>query len=114
MPPNRPQNTRLEQLLTGLNRQLFSAWKGPWRRRSLLLLTLLLGMYLGENLTSVWIVKFGVRPAVVLGLVLGLEVIVRQRSRWVREPAPLVWCLCDNLRIGVVYAVVFEAFKVGS
>jgi hypothetical protein len=114
MPTTRPQNTRLEQLLSWLNRQLFGAWTGTWRRRALLLLTLLLGMYLGENLTSVWIAKFGVRPAVVLGLLVGLEVIVRLRSRWVREPAPLLWCLCDNLRIGVVYAVVFEAFKVGS
>lgn len=114
MPPIRPQNTRLEQLLSGLGRQLFGAWQGPWKRRSLLLLSLLLGMYLGENITSLWIIQFGMRPAVVLALVVVLEVIVRLRSRWVREPAPLLWCLGDNLRIGMVYAVVFEAFKVGS
>ncbi|MFM8524826.1 MAG: DUF565 domain-containing protein [Cyanobacteriota bacterium] len=114
MPLIRPQNTRLEILLTSLNGQLLGGWRGPWRRRSLLLLTLLFGMYLGNNLTSLWLARFASRPAVVLMLVVGLEIIVRVRSRWVRDPAPLAWSLCDNLRIGLVYAVIFEAFKVGS
>lgn len=114
MPPIRPQNTRLELLLTRLNRQLLGGWQGPWRRRSLRLLALLLGMYLGNNLTSLWLASFGLRPAVVLAMVVALEVVVRLRSRWVRDPAPLAWSLCDDLRIGLVYAVIFEAFKVGS
>ena len=114
MPPLRPQSTRLETLLTVLNRQLFGGWRGPWRRRALLVLALLIGMYLGNNLTSLWLAHFGVRPAVVLTLVLVLELIVRLRSRSVRDSVPLAWGLCDNLRIGLVYAVVFEAFKVGS
>ena len=114
MPPTRSQSTRLEALLARLNRQLLGGWQGPWRRRSLLLLALLFGMYLGNNITSFWLASFGTRPAVVLAMVLGLEVIVRLRSRWVRDPVPLAWSLCDNLRIGLVYAVVFEAFKVGS
>ena len=114
MPPLRPQSTRLENLLGRLNRQLSGGWQGPWRRRSLLLLALLVGMYLGNNLTSLWLASFGVRPAVVLAMVLGLELIVRLRSRTVVDPVPLAWGVCDNLRIGLVYAVVFEAFKVGS
>ena len=36
------------------------------------------------------------------------------RKRLVTGPVPLSWRLLDNLRIGVVYAVVLEAFKVGS
>lgn len=114
MAPNRPQSTRLEALLGSMNRQLQGAWPGPWWRRALLLLALLFGMYLGNNITSFWLASFPVRPVVVLTLVLAVEVIVRLRSRWVRDPAPLAWALSDNLRIGLVYAVVFEAFKVGS
>lgn len=114
MAPIRPQRTRLEAVLGRLNRHLLGGWQGPWRRRALLLLALLFGMYLGNNLTSLWLASFGIRPAVVLAMVVMIEVIVRLRSRWIRDPVPLAWCLCDNLRIGLVYAVVFEAFKVGS
>ncbi len=114
MASTRPQNTRLEAVLRSLNRQLQGAWPGPWWRRALLVLALLFGMYLGNNITSFWLARFTVRPAVVLAIVLILEVVVRLRSRWVRDPAPLAWAVGDNLRIGLVYAVVFEAFKVGS
>ena len=32
----------------------------------------------------------------------------------VAERTPLGWLLLDNLRIGLVYALVLEAFKLGS
>ena len=47
-------------------------------------------------------------------MVVVLEVLVRLRSRVRIEPWPLGWLALDNLRIGTVYAVVFEAFKLGS
>jgi hypothetical protein len=51
---------------------------------------------------------------VVLLLVLLLELMVRLRTRLVGERPGLGWILTDNLRLGVVYAVVLEAFKLGS
>jgi hypothetical protein len=39
---------------------------------------------------------------------------VRLRSRLVRSEPGLGWLMADNLRIGLVYAVVLEAFKLGS
>jgi hypothetical protein len=50
----------------------------------------------------------------VLAVVLALEVLVRLRGRLVTGEPPLVWRLLDNLRIGLVYAVVLEAFKLGT
>ena len=43
-----------------------------------------------------------------------VELLIRLRSRVVRDPLPLIWQIVDNLRIGLVYAFVLEAFKVGS
>ena len=43
-----------------------------------------------------------------------IEAGVRLRSRLVEEDASLAWIVADNLRIGLVYAVVLEAFKLGS
>jgi hypothetical protein len=50
----------------------------------------------------------------VLAVVLALEVLVRLRGRVVTGEPPLVWRVLDNLRIGLVYAVVLEAFKLGT
>jgi hypothetical protein len=40
--------------------------------------------------------------------------VVRLRSRLVADDPSLAWIVVDNLRIGLVYAVVLEAFKLGS
>jgi hypothetical protein len=39
---------------------------------------------------------------------------VRLRTRLVKGEPPLGWVMLDNLRIGVVYALMLEAFKLGS
>jgi hypothetical protein len=39
---------------------------------------------------------------------------VRLRGRWLRTEPGLGWLITDNLRIGFVYAIVLEAFKVGT
>jgi len=78
------------------------------------LLALLIGFYAGENITALWLERVGQRPVVVLLLVLLLEAVVRLRTRVVAEQPGLGWVIADNLRIGLVYAVVLEAFKLGS
>ena len=78
------------------------------------MLALLLGFYIGQNVTALWLEQIGRRPQVVLVLVLLIELIVRLRTRWVVNRPPLGWLMLDNLRIGLVYALVLEAFKLGS
>ena len=87
---------------------------GSWRRRSLGVLSLLLGFILGSNFTMYWYQEVGQRPVVVLFMVVIIELLVRARTYVRSEPWPLGWLAIDNIRIGAVYAVVFEAFKLGS
>ena len=47
-------------------------------------------------------------------LVVLLEGLVRLRGRMVQQSPGLGWVIADNLRIGFVYSVVLEAFKIGS
>jgi hypothetical protein len=47
-------------------------------------------------------------------MVLLVELIVRLRGRLVKATPGLGWMVVDNLRIGVVYSVVLEAFKLGT
>lgn len=94
---------------------LFGLLRGNWSHRSAVLLALLLGFYLGGNLTAVVLPAFpGGRPALVLCLVLVLELVVRLRGRLLRGHPGLLWLVVDNLRIGLVYSVVLEAFKLGT
>ena len=102
MSPPSFQITRFDRLQRRFGDLLLSGLRGSWRRRSLVVLALLLGFYGGQNVTALWL------------LVLAIELMVRLRSRMVAERTPLGWLLLDNLRIGLVYALVLEAFKLGS
>lgn len=108
------QRTRFDRLQRRVGDQLLGGFRGSWRRRSVSVLALLLGFYAGENVTALWLERVGQRPVVVLLMLLMLEVVVRLRSRFVQHQPGPAWVIVDNLRIGLVYAVVLEAFKLGS
>lgn len=109
------QRTRFNRALEQLGSLLLGNLRGNWRHRSAVLLSLLLGFYAGSNLTAyVLLIVPGGRPMAVLGMVLLVELVVRLRGRAVTTPPGLGWVVVDNLRIGAVYAVVLEAFKLGT
>ena len=109
------QRTRFQGFSERLAAVVLGNWRGNWRHRSAVLLALLVGFYLGSNLTAYLLIIFpGGRPALVLALVVLLELIVRLRGRLVSHTPGLGWVISDNLRLGLVYAVVLEAFKLGS
>ena len=107
--------TRFSRATAAAADLLLGQLRGSWRRRSALLLALLLGFYAGSNATVyVLVLVPGGRPFVVVLTVLVLELLVRLRGRCVVERPSLLWSLLDNARIGLVYAVVLEAFKLGT
>ena len=114
IPPQ--QRTRYAALDRRLGRSLLGQLRRSWRHASLALLSLLVGYFLSQNLIALLLVRVpGGRPAVVLTLVLSMELLVRLRTRAQRaEESPLVWVMLDNLRLGVTYAAVLEAFKLGT
>ena len=109
------QPTRFNRAIERLVAQLLGNLRGNWRLRSSVVLALLLGFYAGSNLTAYVLLRIpGGRPMAVLTMVLLVELVVRVRGRLVRATPGLGWVLVDNLRIGMVYAVVIEAFKLGT
>ena len=112
--PPRP-HTRLQRVLDQLGRNLRAQIGTRWATASTALLALLGGIFLGENLSAILLWKLtGGRPILVLGMVVVYEVLVRLRTRAVTDVPPLGWVVIDNLRMGVVFALVLEAFKLGS
>lgn len=108
------QVTRFAGLQRQLNELLLGQLRGSWRRRSVLLLALLAGFYAAQNITVLWLERIGLRPLVVMLLILVIELVVRLRTRLAGERPSLGWLLLDNLRLGLVYGLVLEAFKLGS
>lgn len=109
------QRTRLQGVLSQLARSLRRQLGAGWRHGSAAVLALLVGFFLAQNLTTLLLLSVpGGRPVVVLAMVVAIELLVRFRSRWLPADPSLPWVLVDNLRIGAVYAVVLEAFKLGT
>ncbi|MFM9110906.1 MAG: DUF565 domain-containing protein [Prochlorococcaceae cyanobacterium] len=115
MSPTQRQNTRLSALLSRVGRLVAGGWAADWRSASLAMLALLLGFYLGQNVPMLVTSHIpGGRPTLVLAMVLLGELVIRWRSRSIEGQRPLGWVVVDNLRIGSLYAVVLEAFKLGT
>ena len=108
------QNTRFNQFQEKIGEYLSTSIVGPWSRRSITLISLLLGYYLGSNLTVYFLQVFRHRTLVVLFMVILIEILIRLRTNVSRTPWPISWLAIDNVRIGAVYSVCLEAFKLGS
>lgn len=109
------QRTRFQALLSRFGDSLLRQLRRSWRAGSLSLLALLGGYYLGQNLSTLLLLSVPIgRPLLVLLLVLVIEVMVRLRSRLVGPEPSLGWVIADNIRVGATFAVVFEAFKLGT
>ena len=108
------QKTKFNLFQTVLGSYLSTSLVGPWKRRSIGLISILVGYYLGSNITVYFLQEIGQRPFVVFAMVVLIEILIRLRNRVKGSPWPSYWLVIDNIRIGTVYSVVLEAFKLGS
>tara|TARA_Y100001968_G_scaffold317872_1_gene347401 strand:+ start:1104 stop:1439 length:336 start_codon:yes stop_codon:yes gene_type:complete len=110
----RIQNTSYSRLVKSISDFLTTSLIGPWKQRSTGLLSILLGFYIGSNLTVYFFERTGNRLLIVLLMVFLVESLIRLRTNISLKKAKIIILILDNLRIGSVYAVVLEAFKLGS
>ncbi len=109
------QNTRLNSLFDSVTGQLGAWFLNPWRRLSLLVMSLLFGFFLGTAIsttsgqTAEWdIIAAGI-------LVLLTEVVNRIFYSRNRQTKPALWLEALNLlKVGQTYSLFIEAFKLGS
>jgi len=115
MPPMQ-QQTRYSRFERRISEGATTQLRRSWRSGSVALLALLLGYFVGQSILIMLMVRVpGGRPLVVLALVLITELMVRLRTRWLGDrERPLGWVMLDNARIGLTFAGVLEAFKLGS
>jgi membrane protease YdiL (CAAX protease family) len=112
------QNTRLNTLIDRLVRQSTNWAQNPWRRTSLIIICLLLGNFLASAIattTGQW-AKLDIAVALTMVAIVELISWLRysrigrsesgQRSLWI--------VMLDSLKLGVMYGLFLEAFKLGS
>jgi membrane protease YdiL (CAAX protease family) len=112
------QNTRLNTLIDRLFKQFTSWAQNPWRRTSLIIICLLLGNFLASAIvtTTGQLAELDITVSLVMVAIVELISWLRyskigrsesgQRSLWI--------VMLDSLKLGVVYGLFLEAFKLGS
>lgn len=109
------QNTRLNRLLDITLEQLRNQLRNPWRRLSVLCISVLLGNFLATVFTTVagQLARQDTVAAIVV--ILLVELINRLYYRPARRPTfSLGWEALNGLKLGFTYALFVEAFKLGS
>ena len=108
----RLQSTRLQTNIGEANNRLERWALNPWRRLSLVVISGLLGFLIGSAVTSVAGVLGQMDPVAALLVVVFCELTIRVRNNWSgTTTTPLAFQLLDMLRIGFLYGLFLEAFK---
>ena len=108
----RPQKTKF-QLKIIENIQTLSIWAdNPWRRYSILLITLLIGYFIGSSLGMVSAVVELMDPIAAFVSVVFIEflILLRRNLKFERKKKFLV-LLLDSLRLGLFYGFFTESRK---
>lgn len=109
------QNTRLNSLVAAVTGQLRALFLNPWRRLSLLVISLLFGFFLG-NAVATTAGQSADWDVVGAGILVALtEVVDRIYYRRNRLSGRSLWLeALKALKIGLTYSLFLEAFKLGS
>lgn len=109
------QNTRLNSLVDVTVDRLSSWLRNPWRRLSVLIISLLFGNYLGPTISLVAGQggQLDVVIAALLAVLTELVSIVVYRRKLQMGRSLLLDCL-NALKVGLIYSLFVEAFKIGS
>lgn len=113
------QNTRFSTLIDQLSGRFIVFLRNPWRRLSLLIISLLAGNFMATTVSTVAGQRANLDVIVALLLVLISEIISwvvyrSDRPRPVEQQRLLLLEAINGFKIGVTYGLFVEAFKLGS
>jgi hypothetical protein len=121
------QNTRLNTLIDRITRQ-FTRWaQNPWRRLSLIIISLLFGNFLASAIATTTGQRTNLDTLTSATLIIITEsiswLVYRQDNNNPRRnegeasdltPRPLWLVMLNSLKLGLIYGLFVEAFKLGS
>ena len=107
------QKTNFSRITYQLNNLLFGFLSDTWRTKSIGLISVLTGYFLFANFLTKFISEGKNELIMVPIIIVIIEFIIRIKPSSNSKFYDL-WTALDKLRIGAVYAIILEAFKLGS
>jgi hypothetical protein len=120
------QNTRLSTLIDRISKQFVRWAENPWRRLSLLIISLLFGNFLASAIAT----STGQRATLDVSIAFMLSIVTESISWLVYASGfgrrnledrnsifgqrPILIAILNNLKLGLIYGLFIEAFKLGS
>ena len=107
------QKTNFSRITLQLNTLFFGFLSDTWRSKSISLIAVLTGYFLFANFLTKFISEGKNELIMVPIIIVFIEIIVRIKPSS-NSKFYYLWSVVDKLRIGAIYAVILEAFKLGS
>ena len=107
------QKTNFSKIVGQLNKILFGFLSSSWKSKSVNLLSLLTGYFLFANFITKFISEGKNELVMVPIIIFFSEIIIRVKPASNSNLINL-WLAVDKIRIGGTYAIILEAFKLGS
>ena len=107
------QKTNFSRITYQLNKLFFGFISDSWRSKSISLISVLTGYFLFANFITKFISEGKNELIMVPIIIVFIEIIIRIKPS-TNSKFYYLWTVVDKLRIGAIYAVILEAFKLGS
>ena len=108
------QKTNFSILINQSSNLLFGFLSSTWKLKSISLISVLTGYFLFANFLTKFISEGKNELIMVPIIILIIEFIIRLKPSSKKSMIFFVWSILDKVRIGATYAVILEAFKLGS
>ena len=107
------QKTNFSNITNQLNNLFFGFLSSTWKQKSTYLISVLVGYFLFANFITKFISEGKNELAMVPLIILFIELIIRIKPSY-KSNFFYLWSIIDKVRIGATYAIILEAFKLGS
>ena len=107
------QKTNFSRITYKISNLLFGFLSDTWRSKSIGMISVLTGYFLFANFATKFISEGKNELIMVPIIIVFIEIIIRIKPTS-SSKFYYLWSVVDKLRIGAIYAVILEAFKLGS
>ena len=107
------QKTKFSNINDKFNNLLFGFLSSSWKSKSINLITVLSGYFLFANFITKFISEGKNELIMVPIIILIIELIIRIKPSS-KSKLFYLWSILDKIRVGATYALILEAFKLGS
>tara|TARA_Y100001978_G_C23454625_1_gene319376 strand:+ start:150 stop:476 length:327 start_codon:yes stop_codon:yes gene_type:complete len=107
------QKTRISIIFDQLFNTIFGFFTSSWKEKSINIISIFTGYFLFNNLITNYISKLNNKILIIPLIIIIFEIIIRLKPKSISK-VYYFWLVFDKLRIGAIYALTLEAFKLGS